>query len=226
MGLRFFLDFDGTITQSDVVDSVLERFASSEWRKVEKEWVDGKIGSRECLKKQIGFVSTTPDRLDALLSEVSLDPYFISFLKRARDLNIPVAVLSDGFDLIIRNVLERSLVDFPQLLKDLPIYSNALQWTPRGLKVVFAGKDCDHGCANCKESLIQKLTQDSEKVVFVGDGLSDRYAAKIADLTFAKRKLLDFCRENRIHHRQYSNFRQIQDWLEEASHTQYTRVLS
>ena len=49
--IKFFIDFDGTITLEDVVDRVLDRFASGEWKKVEREWVEGKIGSRECLSR-------------------------------------------------------------------------------------------------------------------------------------------------------------------------------
>ena len=56
-GIKFFIDFDGTITLEDVVDRVLDRFASGEWKKVEREWVEGKIGSRECLSRQMSLVS-------------------------------------------------------------------------------------------------------------------------------------------------------------------------
>jgi 2-hydroxy-3-keto-5-methylthiopentenyl-1-phosphate phosphatase len=32
--IRFFLDFDGTIAQNDVVDLILERFADKGWKKI------------------------------------------------------------------------------------------------------------------------------------------------------------------------------------------------
>src|SRR5471032_695977 len=39
-------DFDGTITRTDVIDTILERFADPSWEAVEDEWLSGKIGSR------------------------------------------------------------------------------------------------------------------------------------------------------------------------------------
>ena len=50
-------------------------------------------------------------------------------------------------------------------------------------------------------------------LVFVGDGLSDRFAAQVAHVTFAKNKLLKFCREKEIKHLPYADFREIEAWL-------------
>ncbi|PYS76594.1 MAG: phosphatase, partial [Acidobacteria bacterium] len=42
-----FLDFDGTISERDAIDAMLEAFAAPEWLAVEEEWQAGRIGSRE-----------------------------------------------------------------------------------------------------------------------------------------------------------------------------------
>lgn len=55
-GVRVFVDFDGTISLEDTTDVILERFADPEWRTVEAEWLAGRIGSRECLARQIDLV--------------------------------------------------------------------------------------------------------------------------------------------------------------------------
>ena len=81
--IHFFLDFDGTITTSDVVDMVLEATADKRWKEVEKEWNAGKIGSRECLTRQVELIKATPDDLARLASKVTVDPYFVPFLKKA-----------------------------------------------------------------------------------------------------------------------------------------------
>ena len=61
--IRIFVDFDGTISTKDVVDTVLEKFARKEWLEVEKDWQEGKIGSRECLSRQINFVVAKEEEL-------------------------------------------------------------------------------------------------------------------------------------------------------------------
>ncbi len=211
--LKFFIDFDGTITTTDVVDRVLERFARKEWKTVEKDWVEGRIGSRECLSRQIDFVVTTENDLMKLIEEIKIDPQFISFLKEAKRLSVPVAIVSDGFDLFIEHILNKHLRDFPELLSTLPVFCNKLYWTGKGLKAIFANRGCDHGCANCKPSVIKKNNPAGEKIVFVGDGLSDRFAAEIAGLTFAKGKLSSYCEEHRLVHQKYAGFGDITEWL-------------
>jgi len=214
--LHFFLDFDGTISASDAVDLVLDRFADKEWKNVEKQWTEGKIGSRECLARQIALVRATPEELRSVVSSVKLDPYFLSFLKKTEELGVLVTIVSDGFDLIIEQILKQNLQNRPGTLKAVPIFSNRLQATGTGFKALFPTENpCEHGCANCKQEVIKKLTGPEDHVFFVGDGLSDRFAARQAHLTFAKGSLLSYCKENRIDHIAYKDFKKIRQWLEE-----------
>ena len=215
--LHFFLDFDGTVSANDVVDMVLEKFADKKWREVESEWQAGKIGSRECLTRQIALLKAEPQQIAELVSKVALDPYFVSFIQKAEELGVLVTIVSDGFDLLIEQILKKNLGAQNGYLKALPIFSNRL--LPKaggGFEAVFpSGPVCEHGCANCKEAVIKRLTSVDDQVLFVGDGLSDRYAAKIAHVTFAKARLLDFCRENDIDCIQYDNFKKITEWLDD-----------
>jgi 2,3-diketo-5-methylthio-1-phosphopentane phosphatase len=214
--IHFFLDFDGTITTADVVDLVLEKFGAPEWREVERQWAAGKIGSRECLTKQIALVEATPEKLSQLVSKVKLDPGFVSFLQRAEELGVLVTIVSDGFDLMIEQVLKENLASKNGYLKALPIFSNRLLPSGRGFRAVFpSASPCEHGCANCKAAVIKKLTSPDDVIVFVGDGLSDRYAAKKAHVTFAKGKLLEWCNASKVDCIPYGDFKKIREWLSE-----------
>lgn len=212
--LRFFIDFDGTISKNDVVDLILERFGMRQWTDIERLWLEGKIGSRECLSRQMDLVSAREEDFSALINEVEIDPAFVSFLARAKNLNVPVTIVSDGFDIVIGSILKRALSKDPELLSNLPVYSNKLIRSANGYKAQFPeGPLCEHACANCKPRVIRALSKEGEKIIFVGDGLSDRFAAAEAHLTFAKSKLLKFCQEKKIAHRPYQDFREIEAWL-------------
>ena len=212
--IHFFLDFDGTVSSADVVDVVLERFADKAWKDVEKEWQEGRIGSRECLSRQIRLIRATPEDLREEVSRVKLDPYFVSFLKTAEELGVLVTIVSDGFDVFIEQVLKNNLQETPALIKAVPIYSNKLIKTAEGYEAVFlTDPPCVHGCANCKAALIKRMTSPDDHIFFVGDGLSDRYAAQQSHLTFAKGKLSDFCKKNGIDHITYNDFKKVQEWL-------------
>ncbi len=213
--LRFFLDFDGTISTADVVDLVLENFGEPAWRDVEKEWADGKIGSRDCLSRQLALTRAPREAFEKLISTVSVDPGIVSFLKTAEACGVPVTVVSDGFDLVIRQILTRTVTD-PALLSALPVFANHLELAEHRLQASFPAEPCVHGCANCKPAVIARQKSADDFVVFVGDGLSDRFAAQAADLTFAKGKLLEFCRASRVLHRAYAGFGEIEEWLKKC----------
>ncbi len=212
--MRFFIDFDGTVTKNDVIDMMLERFASEEWRAVEKDWTEGRIGSRECLSKQMALVSASEEDLRKFLKTIEIDPYFTGFLKTTQSFSISVSIVSDGFRSVIDSVLENNFRIFHDLIHHVPVFSNEILWKNGKPEISFPdGAMCEHACANCKVRVMRDNNPDKDFVVFVGDGLSDRFAAKKASLTFAKNKLLKFCQENKVEHIPYSNFRDIESWL-------------
>jgi 2-hydroxy-3-keto-5-methylthiopentenyl-1-phosphate phosphatase len=213
--IHFFLDFDGTISSGDVVDLVLERFADPSWKEIEEEWARGKIGSRECLSRQMALVRATPDELRETVSHIGLDPHFLDFVKKADDYGVALTIVSDGFDLLIEQVLRQNLEGKTGLIKGIPVHSNRLKATAKGFEAVFPSPECAHGCANCKQVLVKNLSSVDDNVFFVGDGLSDRYAARVVHLTFAKGKLLDYCKEKDIECIAYQDFGKVAQWLED-----------
>ncbi len=213
MALRFFIDFDGTITKKDVVDSLLENFAAHDWKKIENEWAAGLIGSRECLNRQIRLVTLSETDFTRFLSSIEIDPAFPKFLETAARKNVPVAVVSDGFDAMIQSAFQSAFQNDGVYLKNVKVFSNQLRWTPESLEPEFPAPPCEHGCANCKVRVLKSERAPGDYAVFIGDGLSDRFAAREADFVFAKGKLLDFCEKERIAYQAYLNFGEIENWL-------------
>lgn len=208
--LKFFVDFDGTISKSDVIDTILEKFANHSWQIIEEKWAKGEIGSRECLSTQLSLVKISETELNKIIQEMPVDAGFQSFLEICHTNDIPVTIVSDGLDYVIKGILK----EVSDLAENLPVYSNSLIWKKEGIEIQFPeGPLCRHACANCKERVIQKLSKVGDYVAFVGDGLSDRYAARFATLTFAKKKLLDFCKQENINHKPFTSFHEIVDWV-------------
>ncbi|MCL5671220.1 MAG: MtnX-like HAD-IB family phosphatase [Acidobacteria bacterium] len=206
-----FSDFDGTVSLVDVTDMILEQFADPSWREVEKAWVRGEIGSEECLRRQMALVKAAPKQLNALIDAIPLDPDFSSFYRFTREQGLPFYILSDGFDYVIRRVLKRAGAD-GELRNGKHLFSSALRLTEGGLQVSFPHSKigCPHGCATCKAAIIQRLRGERRPVVFVGDGLSDRFGVEEADTIFAKHELLDYCRERGLAHFPFETFAEVQ----------------
>ena len=206
-----FTDFDGTITQRDVTDEILAQLAHPSWRDVELEWTRGLIGSRECLERQIALVDASAEDLNALIDAVPIDPGFTTFHRFTQQRGIPLYVLSEGFDYVIARVLKRAGMEGP-LRNGMQVFSSALRLEGRRLIPSFphSSPPCEHGCGTCKAALLRRLGEGKHPIIFVGDGLSDRFAVDQADVVFAKRQLLAYCQEHGKAYRPFDTFADVE----------------
>ncbi|MFA6078486.1 MAG: MtnX-like HAD-IB family phosphatase [Candidatus Omnitrophota bacterium] len=193
---RVFFDFDNTITKFDVIDDILERFSvNDKWIDLEKRWKAGRIGSKECLKGQLGGVRMTKKELDRYLSHVGIDPYFKKLLKLLRSNKIKTTILSDDFDYILNRVLKLNGIS------GLDVYSNRLKLDGDRLMPRFpiVNKSCLM-CGHCKKKSMFSNSRKCHTVVYIGDGASDVCASKHADLVFAKGTLAKYFASKKLDH--------------------------
>ena len=207
-----FLDFDGTITQLDATDAILEAYADPGWLLIEDEWKAGRIGSRECLAAQMALVSATTEEVDRLLDGIGVDAGLVTLLATCSARDVPVHVISDGFDYCIERILARPSLNLAPYLAGVQIVSSHL--TPRGRRWETGfGERCLHGCGTCKPAAMARLNTTGGPTVFVGDGLSDKHAAAVADLVFAKDSLAAYCTEHGIAYSGYDSLAVIAERL-------------
>ena len=191
------VDFDGTIAVEDTTDLVLERFAEPQWRQVEADWVAGRIGSRECLSRQIDLVRATQADLDELADSVAIDPAFPEFVAVGRELGLHMVIGSDGFDPIISRVLARVGVA-------LPVVSNRLLAAgPDRWRAEFPNflDQCRSQSGNCKCAMFGQTA-----TMLIGDGRSDFCPAAQATLVLAKKSLAMYCQKSAIDHIRIEGF--------------------
>ena len=204
-------DFDGTISQQDVIDLILEKLADPGWLDIEARWNEGEIGSRECLSKQIPLIRGGWNAIENLLKEVKLDPTFKTFSKWCLKEKIPVYIVSEGLKKIINALFLRENIEVTE------IWSNKLELNKNGsFTIQFPhppkSKKCDLGLCKCQ--VLERASVKELKVV-IGDGLNDTCWAQEADLVFAKSKLLSYCRQNKIPCEPFENFSKIKFVLSE-----------
>jgi 2-hydroxy-3-keto-5-methylthiopentenyl-1-phosphate phosphatase len=213
-----FLDFDGTISRRDAIDAILETFASEKWLEIEERWRSGQIGSRECLRKQMGLVRATADELNELLDSVDVDDGFATLLETCASYGVAAYILSDGFDYCIRRILSRPSLGLARLLRDVRIFSSHLERSHGNWVVGFPYFEqiCAHGCATCKPALMDMLNSSGALRFFVGDGLSDKYAALNADFVLAKNSLAVYCQDQGLAHLNYDSLAQVSEHLDAA----------
>ena len=186
-------DFDGTIAMEDVTDSLLAAFAAPSWQEIENEWRSGRIGSRECMTRQVALMRCRQPDFDRHLDHVTIDPAFAGFVQFCAQRQVPLRVLSDGLDYAIRRILAR------HDLGHLDVVANRLERLPGGryrLGFPFASEACAAASGTCK--CRNAGVESGRRTLLIGDGASDFCAAESADLVFAKDKLLTYCRERAL----------------------------
>jgi len=205
----FFCDFDGTVTREDVIDRVLEEFADPMWQQIEQAWVNGEMGSRDCLAMQTKLIKAKKQDLLGFVEGIDIDETFIDFARYCKSEAIEIVILSDGIDLFIKSILKR------YGLHDVRVFSNGLARTNGHFEMTFPHfrKDCSSRSGICKCQTMEALSGPGRVNILVGDGRSDFCVATRADLTFAKSALLDFCRVEKIPHIAHSAFGDIVRWL-------------
>jgi 2-hydroxy-3-keto-5-methylthiopentenyl-1-phosphate phosphatase len=206
------VDFDGTATLRDVAESLLMAFGDPSWPAYDEKVDRREIGLRDAIQIQNRMLRATRDELvEHALRYGTLDPTFGPFVDRLRDDDVPIALVSDGFGFYIEPILDAAG------LSDLPVIANEQTWNdegrPAGLRFVNGHPECV-GCGTCKMQAVRRYQHDHGTVAFVGDGQTDRYAALYADVTFAKRELVGYCRVDGVPYLPWENFDDVTSSLE------------
>ncbi len=199
-------DFDGTISTQDIGYVLVNQFSSGDWEAIDRDFREGKIGSKEAYLR-IGEIlkGDEPNILRFVQEHSSIDPFFSTFYQYCCDKGIDIKIVSDGLDFYIKKILEI------HHLSEIPFYANCTHFRDgQGINISFPYSTEVCGlCGTCKKEIIQIHREKYDSIYFVGDGLSDRCAAREADFAFAKRSLYTYCIKNEITCHFFKNFQDI-----------------
>ncbi len=204
---KIFVDFDGTISQSDIGEEMFLKFGNPKKAyQIIDLWMAGDISSVETWIRLCETVENLNlDEYNEFIDSFEIDPNFKDFKDFCDKNSFDIYILSDGLDHYINRVLNK------YNLKEIPVYSNELTFgKDNKLIPMFPYKDeeCKQ-CANCKRNHIINNSSDEDFTIYIGDGYSDTCPAQYCDFIFAKDSLLKFCEKNRISYYPFRNFDEI-----------------
>lgn len=202
-------DFDGTITQEDVAEAILDAFAPPEWWRIEELHRARKIGTRETMVRQFALVRAERSELLSFVDgRVHIDETFRGFADFCADRGIHLEIVSEGLDFYVDHLLRKWGFD-------LPVRTNGTRFTGREIEITYPWADATCTlCGTCKLLRLFELRCQGYRVAYVGDGHSDLCPAIEADLVFAKRELADLCRAEAIDFIPFERFSDVQRRLD------------
>jgi HAD superfamily phosphoserine phosphatase-like hydrolase len=196
-----FVDFDGTVSEADTGVHLLERLATPGWRSVSEAYQRGEIGSRECLLDEWDLLPKDEELLRRVAREVQIDPAAAPLLAALRAAGAEVTIVSDGFGIRADEIAAEL---------DVPLLSNAADWSNGRLEFPHEDRCCAcSSCGTCKQAPIKDARHRGLATVLIGDGASDRKAALLADLVFAKGPLATWCDHNGVPSRRFDRLADV-----------------
>jgi 2-hydroxy-3-keto-5-methylthiopentenyl-1-phosphate phosphatase len=208
--VAFLVDYDGTISLTDVSDTITTAFLPPELeRELASLYDAGLMGSREVMRREIDVLPPDPAAIDEIVAAQPHDPSFAPFVRRANAAGIPVEIVSDGFGFFIEPAMRRlGVADAVSIVTARTTFDGdrpRIEF-PNGHPTCFV-------CGTCKRNRVLAHQAAGRAVVFVGDGESDRYAAGYADFVFAKRGLVAICEGYGWPYARWGSFKDIDRWL-------------
>jgi 2-hydroxy-3-keto-5-methylthiopentenyl-1-phosphate phosphatase len=205
------VDFDGTACLHDVAEDLLNAFGEPGWSDDDAAWERGEIGGREVLDRQAAMLRAPLEELTAFaLGHCPIDPTFGPFAAWCRGAGFPVTLVSDGFGFYIQPLLAAHGID------DVAVRTNEWRGDPTAPLGFGNGHPICVGCGTCKKGLVEQQRVSNGAVAFVGEGPSDRFGARYADITFAKvgESLVGHCEREGIPFVPWTTFDDVRSWLE------------
>jgi 2-hydroxy-3-keto-5-methylthiopentenyl-1-phosphate phosphatase len=207
-------DFDGTITERDTLHLIVERFGERGlWDTLAPRLRARELTVEQAMQLEFDSVrATRAEVVGMLLAEAGLRAGFRELVDWSAARGHRLVVLSSGF----RTVIDPLLAHWG--FTGLDVEGNDARFTRRGCTLLWAdrGGRCELCGRPCKRHDL-RARAGSRRVVYVGDGISDRCVSRIADLVFARADLASHLAEQSVPFLPFEDFIEVRERLEAPS---------
>jgi len=210
------LDFDGTVTKVDVSDEICRQFASPAWREIDLAWERNELSLGEAQQRIWRLVRGSRNEVVGYAKKVGLLRAGLDRLLDAvrRTPPIQIWLASGGFDFYIQPILGERLGRFARA------YFHKADFVAKRVELDFQhpALRCEK-CALCKGKVVDLALGEGARVIFVGDGSSDRCVLdrhahdRLTIYTIGGSFLERLCEERQIPHRTLRSIDEVLDLL-------------
>lgn len=205
-----FCDFDGTITSVETFVGVLKQFAPVLANELIPKILSKEIPLRQGVRLILESIpsSVYPEQMLEFVQDKPIRPGLSILLDYLESRHIPFVVVSGGLRCLVESVLKREKL-YDRCAK---IYAIDVETTNEKLKVISSWESGSELVA--KVEVIEHECQHHEKIIMIGDSITDLNASKCADLVFARDKLCDYLKEEKIEFIEWRDFEDIKNKLQ------------
>ncbi len=181
-------DFDGTITDEDIGFVLLDRYAPEEWRKLLQDYKEHKISVDEFNTRAFSMITADRATLEAATRSIyRVRDGFPELIDYCAKRGFRLVIVSNGLEFYIRIILQEIG------LANIEVHAAQTEFNVDGLEVQYIGPDGNRSNDGLKEAYIKLFKNEGYRVIYIGNGDSDIYAARHAYQVFARDVLLSYC---------------------------------
>ncbi len=199
-----FCDFDGTITQSDNIVSIMKQFAPSGWETFAENVLSQTISISAGVGKMFSLLDSSlkEEMINYIKDTAVIRSGFAEFVHFTNEQGIPLFIVSGGMDFFIEPLLDG-------LLDQKFIYCNRARFDKEKIIIEWphsCDSQCKEECGCCKPSVMRRVSKGNRFNIVIGDSVTDFAAAKQANLVIARDRLLEKCKMEGIPHVGFQDF--------------------
>jgi 2-hydroxy-3-keto-5-methylthiopentenyl-1-phosphate phosphatase len=202
-------DFDDTVTVGNVSVAIREAFDLEDWKEMEEEFVSGRYTVEESnIRQYAGLTASQPEIEEFVKGDVVVRYAFDEFVAYCAGTGVHLAVVSSGLEFYVSATIDTLGID------GVEIHAAHTEFSPDGMRVSYenpAGAPITDGF---KDSYVAHFKSQGHTVVYVGDGLSDLGAARLADYVIARDGLADDMERLCLPYNRFENFRDVGEHVE------------
>lgn len=202
-------DFDGTVTEEDVSFTMLDAFASGDWRQLFKDYQDGKISVGRFNTDAFAMVKADRESLlEVARAQLRMRPGFPEMVAYCRQKGFRFVIVSNGLDFYIEAILRDAGI------ADIEVFAAQTSFHPECVKVQYIGPDGNFLDDNFKGTYVDSFLGEGYRIIYVGNGTSDVSPAGRCHHVFATGDLVSLCKQANLTCTPFTDFAEVVRVLE------------
>ena len=197
-------DFDGTITDKDASFFILDAFVEGDWRKLLAEYKERKISVGHFNTSAFNMVKASEQALLKVIEDkIKIRPGLHQLIDYCQRQSFKFVIVSNGLDFYIRSILGNIG------LENLEVHAAETLFHPEGLEVRYIGPDGIQLDSDFKEAYTRLFLSQGYRIIYVGNGASDIYPARLAHHVFARGELIARCKETKLKYESFDDLNSV-----------------
>lgn len=186
-------DFDGTVTEEDVSFLILDAFARGNWRKLLEDYRKNKISVDYFNKQAFTMVRASKETLTEFVrTKAKIRRGFKELIDYCHKRDSRLVIVSNGLDFYVDVILSDAGI------KNIEVFAARTKFRHEGIEVQYIGPDGNEANKGLKELYARLFLAKGYRLIYLGNGASDIYPARLAHHVFARDDLLHQCTKENI----------------------------